>query len=107
MNASEGRNVFIVPSRPEGNCSLTTFFHGVKQVEISTDGGRTWNNAIMDPPMSPFSWMLWNYPWRIPKPDVYALIGFTSKGRSIKILPWSLMLFRKYFNEVVPSVESS
>jgi DMSO/TMAO reductase YedYZ molybdopterin-dependent catalytic subunit len=57
--------------------------HGVKEVEISTDGGRTWNQADMDPPLSPFSWVLWSYPWRIPKPDVYTLIVRATDGRGL------------------------
>jgi DMSO/TMAO reductase YedYZ molybdopterin-dependent catalytic subunit len=36
---------------------------GISKVEVSTDGGQTWNNAYLKPPVSPFAWVLWAYPW--------------------------------------------
>lgn len=36
---------------------------GISKVEVSTDGGNTWNQALIKPPLSPFSWVLWAYPW--------------------------------------------
>jgi DMSO/TMAO reductase YedYZ molybdopterin-dependent catalytic subunit len=40
---------------------------GIKQVEISTDGGESWRPAILDSPVSPFSWVFWRYDWRVPQ----------------------------------------
>ena len=36
---------------------------GISKVEVSTDGGNTWNAAELKPPKSPYSWVLWAYMW--------------------------------------------
>ncbi len=36
---------------------------GIAKVEVSTDGGRTWEAAEMKEPFSPFSWVLWRKVW--------------------------------------------
>jgi len=36
---------------------------GISKVEVSTDGGSTWNAAELKPPKSPYSWVLWAYEW--------------------------------------------
>jgi DMSO/TMAO reductase YedYZ molybdopterin-dependent catalytic subunit len=39
---------------------------GIAKVEVSTDGGSTWDEARVKPPLSPFSWVLWHYDWQVP-----------------------------------------
>jgi DMSO/TMAO reductase YedYZ molybdopterin-dependent catalytic subunit len=36
---------------------------GIGKVEVSVDGGNTWNEATLKPPRSPYSWVLWAYEW--------------------------------------------
>ena len=36
---------------------------GISKVEVSVDGGNTWNEATLKPPHSPYSWVLWAYEW--------------------------------------------
>ena len=36
---------------------------GISKVEVSTDGGNTWNTAQLKSPKSPYSWVLWAYMW--------------------------------------------
>ena len=36
----------------------------VSRVEVSTDGGATWNDAAMMGPLAPYSWTLWEYRWK-------------------------------------------
>jgi len=36
---------------------------GISKVEVSVDGGNTWNEATLKPPRSPYSWVLWAYDW--------------------------------------------
>jgi hypothetical protein len=36
---------------------------GISKVEVSTDGGNTWDTAQLKPPKSPYSWVLWAYQW--------------------------------------------
>src|SRR4051812_6012140 len=35
----------------------------VSRVEVSTDGGRTWNDATLMGPQAAYSWTLWEYLW--------------------------------------------
>ena len=37
---------------------------GISKVEVSVDGGNTWNEATLKPPRSPYSWVLWAYEWK-------------------------------------------
>lgn len=37
--------------------------HGVARVDVSTDGGRTWNTATLRRPLGALTWVLWEYPW--------------------------------------------
>ena len=36
---------------------------GISKVEVSVDGGKTWNPATLKTPLSPYSWVLWAYTW--------------------------------------------
>jgi DMSO/TMAO reductase YedYZ molybdopterin-dependent catalytic subunit len=36
---------------------------GISKVEVSTDGGNTWNEAILKKSLSRYSWVLWAYEW--------------------------------------------
>jgi DMSO/TMAO reductase YedYZ molybdopterin-dependent catalytic subunit len=36
---------------------------GISKVEVSVDGGTTWNEAELKPPNSDYSWVLWAYQW--------------------------------------------
>jgi DMSO/TMAO reductase YedYZ molybdopterin-dependent catalytic subunit len=35
----------------------------ITQVEVSVDGGETWNAAHLEPPVDRFMWVRWSYPW--------------------------------------------
>jgi DMSO/TMAO reductase YedYZ molybdopterin-dependent catalytic subunit len=48
---------------------------GISMVEVSTDGGNTWQQAVLKPPISKDTWALWAYEWSPGKTgvvDVYA-----------------------------------
>jgi len=36
---------------------------GISKVEVSVDGGKTWELATLKPPASKLSWVLWAYEW--------------------------------------------
>jgi DMSO/TMAO reductase YedYZ molybdopterin-dependent catalytic subunit len=36
---------------------------GISRVEVSTDGGHSWNPAQLNRPLSPVTWRLWLYRW--------------------------------------------
>jgi DMSO/TMAO reductase YedYZ molybdopterin-dependent catalytic subunit len=53
---------------------------GIKQVEISTDGGEQWMPAILAPPLSSASWVFWHFDWIVPKAGRYTLIVRATDG---------------------------
>lgn len=44
---------------------------GIAKVEFSTDGGQTWSEATVKPPLGDNSWVLWHYDWT-PAPTTQA-----------------------------------
>jgi DMSO/TMAO reductase YedYZ molybdopterin-dependent catalytic subunit len=55
----------------------------IKKVEISFDGGRIWDNAPFELPVSPYTWVIWYYNWTPPKAGSYqvAVRAIDAKGR--------------------------
>ncbi len=47
----------------------------VARVEVSTDGGRTWNAADLIGLRAPYSWTLWEYLWEVAQPGEYSLLA--------------------------------
>jgi sulfite oxidase len=56
----------------------------IAKVEISTDGGATWQNAQLGKEQSHYAWRLWSYRWRAPKADDYTILSRAtdSQGRT-------------------------
>jgi len=46
---------------------------GIKDVEYSTDGGKTWQKAEIKPALGPFTWVLWAAVWTPKTPGEYTL----------------------------------
>lgn len=40
---------------------------GISRVEVSTDGGTSWQDSDLQPPMGPFTWVLWSLAWMAPQ----------------------------------------
>jgi len=38
----------------------------IRAVQLSFDQEKTWVNADIEPPLSPYSWVVWNYDWPLP-----------------------------------------
>ncbi len=38
---------------------------GISRVEVSTDGGATWNDAVLEPPVGHETWRRWRYRWAV------------------------------------------
>jgi DMSO/TMAO reductase YedYZ molybdopterin-dependent catalytic subunit len=47
----------------------------ITQVEISTDGGATWQAAHIEPPRERFMWVRWSYRWEARRPGRYMLMS--------------------------------
>ncbi len=56
-HASPGRDTWIAGVAWAG-------LRGIGKVEVSTDEGRSWQQAQLKEPISPYSWRLWAYRWR-------------------------------------------
>jgi sulfite dehydrogenase (cytochrome) subunit A len=46
---------------------------GIRRVEVSTDGGRSWSDAALDPVIDKYSWRRWRMEWRPSTPGRYTL----------------------------------
>jgi DMSO/TMAO reductase YedYZ molybdopterin-dependent catalytic subunit len=46
----------------------------VARVRVSTDGGKSWDQAELIGPRAPYSWTLWEYLWEVAKPGDYELL---------------------------------
>ncbi len=55
----------------------------IKKVEISFDGGKTWDSAPHELPLSPYTWVIWYYNWAPPKSGTYqvAVRAIDAKGQ--------------------------
>jgi len=49
--------------------------YGIKDVVVSTDGGRNWVQARLGKDLGKYSWTQWSYPWRPKKPGTYTLMA--------------------------------
>lgn len=56
---------------------------GVREVEISTDGGDRWRPTLLDAPLSPSSWRFWRYDWTVTKPGRYTLLVRATDGSGV------------------------
>ncbi len=54
---------------------------GVSKVEVSTDGGGTWERAELKPALSPISWVLWQRRWRPTAAGKHRLLVKATDGR--------------------------
>jgi DMSO/TMAO reductase YedYZ molybdopterin-dependent catalytic subunit len=55
----------------------------VGRVEVSTDGGRSWNPADLIGTCTPYCWTMWEYLWEVAKPGDYELLtrALSESGR--------------------------
>ena len=53
---------------------------GISRVEYSTNGGKTWADASLRPPLSPLSWVLWQADWTPAAEGAYTLAVRATDG---------------------------
>jgi DMSO/TMAO reductase YedYZ molybdopterin-dependent catalytic subunit len=57
------RNRFLEPEKHVLEGRAWSGWGPVERVEVSTDGGETWNVATLGEPVSEFAWRGWAWPW--------------------------------------------
>lgn len=53
---------------------------GVSKVEYSTDGGSSWSDAALDPPLSKLTWVVWRASWTPASEGAYRLMVRATDG---------------------------
>ena len=53
---------------------------GISRVEVSVDGGSTWQDATLKPPASNLTWVLWAFEWEPPGPGNYVVYARATDG---------------------------
>lgn len=53
---------------------------GVQRVEVSADGGATWSQAALKPPLSDQTWVYWSWRWTPPASGAYTLVVRATDG---------------------------
>ena len=53
---------------------------GITKVEVSVDGGSTWQPATLQPPLSQDAWVLWTWQWQPARPGTYTLVSRATDG---------------------------
>jgi len=53
---------------------------GIAKVEVSTDGGTTWQQAQLQPKLSPDAWVLWTAQWTPTRAGNYKLMARATDG---------------------------
>ena len=64
----------------------------IERVEISTDGGSRWRDALLSTPKLPFAWRLFHLDWKPSDPGYYTILSRAtdSAGRVQPIVsPWN------------------
>src|SRR5215207_4362369 len=67
----------------------------IEGVEVSTDGGITFNAAVLDPPLSPNAWRGWSFDWDAPPGEHLLSSRATDSAGNTQPLdpPWNLKGF--------------
>jgi DMSO/TMAO reductase YedYZ molybdopterin-dependent catalytic subunit len=57
--------------------------YGIATVEVSTTGGADFHKATLDTPLSPYSWVHWNYTWKGLTKGKYTLVVRATDKRGV------------------------
>jgi hypothetical protein len=56
---------------------------GISRVEVSTDGGKNWSDAALQPPLGPYTWVLWQYDWKSARAGETVLVARATDGEGV------------------------
>ena len=54
--------------------------HGIRKVELSLDGGRTWRDAQLDSELGKYAWRRWRFHWQPEAAGAYRLMARATNG---------------------------
>jgi sulfite dehydrogenase (cytochrome) subunit A len=54
--------------------------HGISKVEVSTDSGRNWQDARLDPEIGKYAWRRWRMRWEPQAPGAHRLMARATNG---------------------------
>ena len=74
----------------------------VRKVEVSTDGGRTWQQARLEDHNDRWLWRRWTFVWNVDQPGQYSIMARATDeaGRVQPQTPWNFQT--KHFDGIVP-----
>jgi sulfane dehydrogenase subunit SoxC len=75
----------------------------IERVEVSTDGGATFGDATLDPPLGPYAWRGWRFAWDAPPGEHVLSSRATDAAGNTQPLetPWNL---KGYTNNAVERI---
>jgi sulfite oxidase len=77
----------------------------VTKVEISTDGGATWNAAVLGREKARYAWRLWTYDWKATRPGDFSIMSRATDSRG-RIQPASAIWNPSgYLNNTIDQVK--
>jgi DMSO/TMAO reductase YedYZ molybdopterin-dependent catalytic subunit len=56
---------------------------GISKIEVSTDGGKTWEQAAIKSPLSAYTWSLWHRQWTAPQSGKHKILVRATDGRGV------------------------
>jgi DMSO/TMAO reductase YedYZ molybdopterin-dependent catalytic subunit len=56
---------------------------GISKVEVSVDGGTTWQEATLKPPVSNLCWALWAFKWTPEKTGAYTIYARATDNNNV------------------------
>jgi hypothetical protein len=76
----------------------------VVRVEISTDGGESWNDSTIEESNDRWLWRRFHYVWDVAEPGPYKIMarGTDERGRVQPTRDWNFQ--RKHFDGIVPEI---
>ncbi|MEQ8195523.1 MAG: molybdopterin-dependent oxidoreductase [Rhodospirillales bacterium] len=75
----------------------------ITRVEISLDGGKTWQDAHVEYSPDRWLWKRWSFLWKVDKPGQYSIMAraHDEAGRLQPVTEWNWL--KKHFDGIVPS----
>ena len=115
INAHSVRAIFVTPeprARAKAGAAVDVEGvaiddgHGITRVEVSADGGQSWQDAKLDAPLGKYAWRRWRYQWKAPQPGTYRLMARATNaaGRTQTTQQWNKSGYQRNVIEQVDVV---